>query len=63
MARKAHDVTNAEETYLLRHSMELSPLRMQRPLVQPMPARWMEYARRERTAACWSFRNRRSIFL
>jgi len=42
MARKAHDVTNAEETYLLRHSMELSPLRMQRPLVQPMPARWVE---------------------
>ena len=30
MARKAHDVTNAEETYLLRHSMELSPLRMQK---------------------------------
>ena len=37
MAREGSNVTNAEETYLLRHSMELSPLRMQRPLVQPMP--------------------------
>ena len=37
MARKPHRV-NAEETYLLGHSMELSFFRMQRPLLQPMAA-------------------------